>query len=737
VLPGLEPHSVGPEREEKPDSTGTSETLNQFGTHHREIPTAYYDSLNCIRYLWSVLWHRPRKIYSLRNTHGSRLLEALVRRVWPTGPEIHDWTFQLWELVEADGGFAFDRIQKDTLDLIERIASFEFDRIRFSQTLTDYFDLERLRLYFKKVIGKESLESMEFLNAVRWHAFVRNSCEPREVAVFLPKHRWSRFFEHYATNSGLQVKLYRVTLAVFPFGQACRFVASTLSRRYGRKPGSEPKANLATEPVPRSSSFHKPSPIPGRITTLYTGNTVALDPTKRSDWFWLLDSDIPKSNVLVYFQRTDIPFDAEMQETLDGAGMEYVALSGGSTRWGRPVWRPGRASWYLGVRLAMSVVWIYFSNLLKCRRIPWLFFAHLIDFSFRFAYWHDFFVSYGVKVNVNNWDFSRDSVPMHLALENAGGVSVSYQWSNLSFLSISQASAADVFFSFGPAYKRVFVKSGTLAKTLAFCGYITDHSFAAVRPESLSIRKKLKEQGAKFVVCFFDESSSDNRHSILTHNRSRRTYEWFLEQLLADQTLGLVLKPGYPRTLKERLGHVSGLLERAMETGRCVMLDTGRHVTDEYPAQAAQAADLCVALLFSGTAGLEAYLAGTPTVFLDLERCYWDPVYSWGRGTAVFDSFEKLQDGICEFRQNYELGSEIGNLSHWVEGRDSFRDGRAAHRMGQYIEWLRETLSAGGSREEALGYAHRRYSEEWGPHAVVCLRPDGASGSEETIEIQS
>ena len=121
--------------------------MNKFARQHPEVLAAYYDSLNWIRYLWSALWYRPRKIYSLKSTRGSRFLEALVRRVWPTGPEIHDWTFQLWELVEADGpvGKKLDFTLQESLREVNTIGSKARDLSIGKAVIDMKTELERMR----------------------------------------------------------------------------------------------------------------------------------------------------------------------------------------------------------------------------------------------------------------------------------------------------------------------------------------------------------------------------------------------------------------------------------------------------------------------------------------------------------------------------------------------------------------------------------------------------------------
>ena len=233
------------------------------------------------------------------------------------------------------------------------------------------------------------------------------------------------------------------------------------------------------------------------------------------------------------------------------------------------------------------------------------------------------------------------------------------------------------------------------------------------------IRKQLLDKGVKFILCYFDENSMDDRMAGITHERSARIYKYLIEKMLDDETLGLIFKPVFPKTLYQRVSSINNLFEKAKASGRCIFMDRGSYVTEQYPTEAAQAADLCVGLLLSGTVALEAYLSGTPTVFLDLEKLYSNPVYQWGKGKVVFDSLDDLFSAINKYRENPESIPDFGYLSLWAKDKDPFKDGNASLRIGQYINWLLEMFNEGKTREDAIGYANQKYADAWGEENVV------------------
>ncbi len=53
-------------------------------------------------------------------------------------------------------------------------------------------------------------------------------------------------------------------------------------------------------------------------------------------------------------------------------------------------------------------------------------------------------------------------------------------------------------------------------------GYPFDGSFALVHERARARRTRMREAGAEFVVCYFDESVQDDKYG-LVHRRSRQT----------------------------------------------------------------------------------------------------------------------------------------------------------------------------------------------------------------------
>lgn len=193
--------------------------------------------------------------------------------------------------------------------------------------------------------------------------------------------------------------------------------------------------------------------------------------------------------------------------------------------------------------------------------------------------------------------------------------------------------------------------------------------FKEVKDSSVKLREKILRNGVKFIICFFDENSSDNRLCPISNKQTTEIYRYLIEKLLEDETLGLIFKPKFPKTIYKRISSISNLIQKAKDTGRCVFIDRGEWVSEQFPAEVAQPADLCIGYLLSGTTVLESFLSGTPSVFIDLEGLYSNQIYKWGKGKVVFDDLNELFSVIDDYRRNPQKKQGFGDLSLWVKER--------------------------------------------------------------------
>ncbi|MFH1390623.1 MAG: hypothetical protein ABIH56_07905 [Candidatus Margulisiibacteriota bacterium] len=608
--------------------------------------------------------------------------------------------FHFYELTEDDGGSSFPLVyRQDLLSVVNEadkaIAQNEFVR-RFGKL---FGQPGKIKLFFKKSVNNLLTHQVLVLKALE-RAAKRDDGQSIEYHV-----PWSPFIPslaaHAAANYGIKV-ISRYSLADFLQETAkLVFIGALFVRGW-------------------LSAFFKPGPsLPAgkknMLGNLYTLKGFTFEPDKRCDFPWLLQ--FSGEAAILYFEREDRPVTEEMVKELRRRRINAAALSPKAT--GGEAVQVYRFSLKFVVKsVGLLVKTLYYFGCYGGGLRSLTYLAWAVRFIFEFARHYDFYSQLGIKVNVDFVDFDPYRIARHLAIAASGGIGVSYQNSNWPIPNPSLASGADLLFLFGHYYLALQQAVGSRCGRYLYAGYPTDYSFPAARAKGGELRKKLSDNGAQFIVCYFDENSADDSLSLIPNSRSAEVYGELLRAVLADQSLGLICSPKRPSTLLMRLPEIAGLIDQAKATGRCVFMD-GEYGTETFPAQASLAADITITILLGGTTALECFLAGSRVVYLDLEKLYSYEEYQWGKGTLVFDDLDALLAAVNEVRQN--PASRIGRrgLVPNLAEKDPFQDGQAAKRMASYLNSLLEKFNLGADRQAALAYADEQFAKAWGSDKIV------------------
>jgi hypothetical protein len=128
--------------------------------------------------------------------------------------------------------------------------------------------------------------------------------------------------------------------------------------------------------------------------------------------------------------------------------------------------------------------------------------------------------------------------------------------------------------------------------------------------------------------------------------------------------------------------------------------------------------------LCAATAGAESALAGVPTLCMDREGWALSPLYRLGVGRVVFTDWGRLWNACLEHWNRPGGVPGLGDWSPLLDELDPFRDGRAAERMGTYLQWLLEGFNACLYRDTVLADAAQRYAATWGKEKVSHVNMD-------------
>lgn len=583
---------------------------------------------------------------------------------------------------------------------------------------------ERLPVFLEKSIAAEG----DFLNPTMWRALflvhvakhaAAEERRPGRPLLFLYERVWQREIREYAEALGVDVawvpRLAADAKSLFamllpPFAQ--RMKSLDVARR-GRDVA---RLLLERKAVVRDGRGQEPVPVAPKLMVEYYGQLNLDRPELHSDFFfWQMSHHLAGSDILVAHRIPEDPVDAAFLGEVSSAGMSVVALDPrASANRSVPVYRPWPTP--PARRSASS------SLSLEGREGRWLR-RRLGRYDVERDWWARLFELTGARVWTSWYKYGPTHCAVADAMASVGGITTLWQRAYEDLPGPECTVATDVFFGFSPNHAALGSAARSVIPYHVAVGYLGDHRFPLVKQEAVRIRERLTAAGARFVLALFDENSADDERWHVGHGIMRSYYALLLEKVLANRWLGLICKPKVARSLRQRLGLVAELLERAEETGRCVILEGGALQNPWPPAVAALAADMTVhGHLAAATAGIEAALAGSPTLLYDGEGWKASPLHALG-DKIVFSSLDDMWEAVAEHASTPGGVPGLGDWSPFLDEFDPFRDGRAAERMGDYLALLLEGLKAGRSRDAVLADAAERYTTRWGDDKVCAVSP--------------
>lgn len=639
---------------------------------------------------------RGRNCY-LFNWSGPALAAARLTGGW-VGLRVEPLCYRLADVRDEEGLLLRLRIAYQDL------AEVQADAMRepiFTQVLKEQRALDRLPTYLAKAIASMDLSDRGTL----WRALMaiqvcawrmRQGTEGSSEAVFyLERRAWLNSLIRYAAREQVQV------IPVRPPFRVKAWLSSILSPEIkgllrwmmssSRKRGSGPRSETS-----RGSG--------SRIAVEYYGHLNLNRPECYSDLFFWQQSSLPAEQISVLFNNfSRDPLDDSKRKELALAGLRAESLS---------PWDRFRRNPMLMLRRSPGG---------RSPETDWL--VKQIDrYKALRSYWERFFSAEQVKIYISWFKYGAAHCAIADALQRVGGITVIYQRAHEELPSAETAIAADIVFGFSRKAAEVESLSNSRIAYHITTGYLGDHRFPLLKEQARRVRESLRRHGAQRIIAFTDENSMEDARWQTGHEFQQHNYAFLLEKLLANPWLGLVIKPKVPSSLRRRLGPVAALLSKAEATGRCVLYEEGVLQGSYPPAAAALASDLMIhGHLCAGTAGMEAALAGVPTLLLDREGWSRSPLYRLGLGRVVFTDWRILWKGC---REHWERPGGVPGFGDWsplLEELDPFRDGRAAERMGTTLQWILEGFTAGLPREVVMADAAERYAQQWGRDKVTSV----------------
>ena len=671
-----------------------------------------------------------RKCY-LFNWSGLALAAARLTGKW-VGIQVEPLCYRLADVRDEEGLLLRLRIAYQDLAEVQADAMRE---LIFDQVLKEEPSMDRLPTYLAKAIASMDLSdrgtlwrALMAIQVCAWRLRIEEAPPwPSGAVFYLERRAWLNSLIRYAAQTGVQVlpvaapfrvKVWLSSILSPELKGLLRWILSGRIRQMSSSPSMTLEGKLQRGSGPRlmtsRTTLRGDSPFRGndnpRIAVEYYGHLNLNRPECYSDLFFWQQSSLAADDISVLFNDfSRDPLDDSKKKELAEHGLRAESLS----PWGRfrknPTLILRRSRW----KRSLEAEWL----------------GKQIDrYKALRSYWENFFSVEQVKIYVSWFKYSAAHCVIADALARVGGVTVIYQRAHEELPSAETTIDADIVFGFSWKVAHVERQSNSRIAYHITTGYLGDHRFPLLKEQAQRVRESLRRHGARRIIAFTDENSMDDARWQTGHEFQQHNYAFLLEKILAVPWLGLVIKPKVPASLRRRLGPVAELLSRAEATGRCVVYEEGVLQGSYPPAAAALASDLMIhGHLCAGTAGMEAALAGVPTLLLDREGWSRSPLYRLGLGRAVFTDWRILWKGCLDHWERPGGVPGFGDWSPLLEEMDPFRDGRAAERMGTTLQWMLEGFKQGLPREVVMADAAERYAQIWGRDKVTSVNVEPAA----------
>ena len=620
-------------------------------------------------------------------------------------------TYHIGDIRNSTGESEYGKILERAKEICRLIRLEKLEQDPILDTMKSAWTKDKILLYFDRIVESEITSECLRLGLIRWLIKNKMNLPDAEVFLLIEYKHWLSYLEEEARIQDIHLMTFWNTGFLRNSSRIARRVFSTLGKVI-HVLMTKSKETLQTSSIQEYEAIKPPA---ATLAMRYWHRNLQFDPTERSEFFWMNGVNIPTEDVLLYDYVSDKSIDTETLRTLNVRG---IRILGHGPKIQSPI-----PSLRIGAVFA-RISWELIEAFMRCvfqRNVPSRYIlGKLVILAVEYAYWYDFFLSNRVKVNIGTLNTSVGQV---LAMDQLGGVTMSYQYSasNLFYPTKLLSAGENIQFVFSSAYENLYKDINAPVEYIVKTGFVYDGAIRVLRRinRSGAMRQRLQGNGAKFIICFFDENTVNRWDILCSNDDAVQDYEFLIKWLLDDPTLGIVFKPKMSINLFERIDAISELIDYARQTGRCEFLTSEMIYGNIFPAEAALTADICIGKLVGTSAALEAKLTGTPTILVDTEGLRSHPFYQWGKERILFDNWKSLREAVELYREHPEAESKLGNWNPELDEMDPFQDGQAGLRMGKFVAWVYDALKKGIHRNQAMAEAAAKYGKRWGSSHVT------------------
>ncbi|MDD5005741.1 MAG: hypothetical protein PHS93_04480 [Candidatus Omnitrophica bacterium] len=626
--------------------------------------------------------------------------------------------FKLKCIFSAEGLISAKEEKEIDIKAYDDIVSLIYKQIRICSSnkyssllknINPRYSREKISFFFEQEISREIENIVKLCNHVKSFCLNNKNLTYSYNLIIVTDNFWIPHIRSYYENNNIRLYTYLnfkeiISMFYYPIKIFIEIIANLFLVLIGK------------------SIITKNSAKDSKVAVLYVQGA---NLEKKTDYFWYPNSGINPSKIILYFKYSVRSPNAEIIKFIEQNNITWVNLL---------PWKLGNKKYLFGtMELNRLPSTIYLKKSLKTLAITLRLFFYCLFKNDKIYFWYwknltillntvdffeSFFITYNIKVHFGQYEAGKDMSSANIAIELVKGIDIGTHWSNFDFVTVYTGKPYDVYFSWGQFFKDNFFDNIFYPiDRLVYSGYPYDSFFTRCKEKSKRYRSKLIDSGAEFIVSFFDQNCSDLRPGWT--KGIEKMYKFLLKEVMDDKTMGLIIKPKKLINIEDKLPLLVGLLNQAIATGRCIVLEG-----DIFPCEAAYASDLAIGIGVSSTPVTEALISGVPGITFDPLSSVNHPLYKKGIGRVVFDDLGQMIQAIGEFRRNRHNKTNIGDFSFILKEIDAFRDGNASVRIGNFINWLLDAFDKGMGGQDAMEIAINRYRTCWGSDKVVDLKKE-------------
>jgi hypothetical protein len=436
------------------------------------------------------------------------------------------------------------------------------------------------------------------------------------------------------------------------------------------------------------------------------------DPNKRSDIVWFENSGIDSSSLIVYYENPYMMIRHDdkqtAQEFFTKLGVKQIKLWQWNTSNGKSTFDKLKHRLESSQRLFNIDKWMCSTAVQLCKRS---------------SFWRGFFDNNNVRIHLDPIESGLETIIKQIALHSIGGLSIG----NIkSYPTINKGEFVghypnDVFFSWGREDAKKISLTNEHIENILVSGFPFAITKKNPDSEPVSIERKLKSNNTKFNVLLIDSNhgQNDGLDQLIGRSTMIRFYQLFLDWVLEDEDIGLIIKPKKSESLLNLPEIIAQFEKVKKNTSRCYLV---KNSFQKMPSSYLKGVDMVVGTgTFFPSSVIECAINSTKGIIYDYPnlRYYETNLYAWGENKVIFSDIDVMISTLKAYKNDSSTNPNLGDWSTNIDELDPFRDNKGGERIGAYMRWLLENFNKGKNRGETINNANKLFADAWGKDKVI------------------